>query len=449
VSAPAFVPPARRGLVLLAALTVLFAVLGVRYAVKTMHDRSAFNRWRGQILQLDVENISAKYNYPNPPIMAVLLEPLARLPSAAGALVWFSLKAAMAVLALFWVFRLVEEGGPPFPPWARWLVVLCALKPIIDDLNHGNVNLFILFLVVAFLTAYRGRRDLLAGGVLGLAVACKLTPALFVPYLVWKRAWRTLAGFAAGVVLFFYPGLVPALRLGPAENQAQLASWYDGMVKPFLIDGKVTSEHVNQSLPGLVFRLATHSPSFVTFVHDVETPARYDNLLTLPPAAAKRLVQACMAAWVLLFVWCCRGPLDGDPTCAAPDGPGRRGGWRAAAEMSLVVLGMLLFSERTWKHHCVTLVLPFAVLCYYLAARRPGPVLRDVLAAVVALALVLTTLTGLGPSRERETAGLAPGFAKMALVYGAYTFACLTLLAGQVVVLRVRRGSGFGDKVTR
>ena len=30
-------------------------------------------------------------------------------------------------------------------------------------------------------------------------------------------------------------------------------------------------------------------------------------------------------------------------------------------EFSVVVLGMLLFCERTWKHHCVTLLLPFTV----------------------------------------------------------------------------------------
>ena len=34
-----------------------------------------------------------------------------------------------------------------------------------------------------------------AGCVLGLAIACKVTPALFVPYLAWKRSWKALAGF--------------------------------------------------------------------------------------------------------------------------------------------------------------------------------------------------------------------------------------------------------------
>ena len=54
--------------------------------------------------------------------------------------------------------------------------------------------------------------------------------------------------------------------------------------------------------------------------------------------------------------------------------PARTGlGWRLAAEFSLVVLGMLIFSERTWKHHCVVLILPFSVLSYYLATCQPGP----------------------------------------------------------------------------
>src|SRR5262249_19005280 len=159
------------------------------------------------------------------------------------------------------------------------------------DLEHGNVNLFILFLVAASLAAYRVRRDLLAGVVLGLAIACKVTPALFVPYFVWKRAWRAVAGCVLGLWLFLWPGLVPAVGLGWDHNQRQLASWYRGMVHPFLVEGKVTSEHHNQSLPGLISRLATPSPSFSTYIDNVYTPTHHDNLLELSPGQARGLVK--------------------------------------------------------------------------------------------------------------------------------------------------------------
>jgi hypothetical protein len=362
--------------------------------------------------------------------MAVLLEPLTRLPPLAGALAWFYLKAALALLSLRWVFALVEDAEQPFPAWARALASLLSLKPMVDDLGHGNVNLFILFLIIAGLTAYRRRHDVLAGLLLGLAIACKVTPGLFVPYLVWKRAWRTLAGCSAGLALFLWPGVVPALRLGFAENQHQLTSWYRVMVRPFLVEGQVTSEHKNQSLPGVVARLATHSASFHTCIGDTYTPTRYDNLLDLSPEVARGLVQGCMALFALLIPWTCR-----------PSGPphGQRHGWRPAAEFSLILLGMLLFSERTWKHHAVTLVLPLAVLCHQLTGASSR--LRTFLAASLAVVFLLLLSTGLGSTHEvldRNPAALTP--VKAAQVYGAYTLAFLVLVGALAVLLRLRRG---------
>jgi hypothetical protein len=405
---------------LFAALALLFVALGVRCAHKSLGGGGALNRWGPQIRQMDDRDIAHDFNYPNPPVMAVILEPLALMPPLAGALTWFALEAAMALISLYWVFRLVEDGDNPFPLWAAALAVLLCLKPLIDELNHLNVNLFILFLVVASLTAFRARWDLLAGLLLALAISCKVTPALFVPYFVWKRQWRLLAGCAAGLVLFLYPGLVPALRLGWHGNQQQLLSWYQGMVEPYLVAGKVTSEHVNQSLPGLVFRLLTHSPSFITWAGDVETPARYHNVLSLPPESAKWLLKGCMGLFALLFVLVCRTPTR------------TRQGWRLAAEMGLVVLGMLLFSERTWKHHCVTLMLPVAVLCHRLAYLKPRSAEWWAVAAPLAAAVALTILPGLGGGRDRADAAASPGLAKLSLVYGAYTWACLALLAGLV-----------------
>src|SRR5262249_22601409 len=149
------------------------------------------------------ENIYDVYVYPNPPIMALLLKPLTDIePPFAGALLWYYLKVGMALASLYWVFRLVEGNGPAFPPWAKALVVLLSLRPIMGDLIHGNVNLFILFLVVAGLYAFHRGRQASGGLLIALAIACKVTPALFVPYLVWKRAWRALAGCGVGLFLF-------------------------------------------------------------------------------------------------------------------------------------------------------------------------------------------------------------------------------------------------------
>jgi alpha-1,2-mannosyltransferase len=405
-----------------AGLFLFFVAVSVQYSHKVLvsdrENRSAFLRWREQILDLSEQRIDIwqRHNYPNPPIMAVLLEPLAYLPPLAGSLCWFYLKVGMAVLALLGTFRLVEDPDRPFPAWGKALVVLLSLRPITGDLSHGNVNLLILALVVGALCAFRSRREFLAGLLLALGITCKVTPALFVPYFLWKRSWKTLAGCAAGLPLFFW--LVPGLRYGLEENGHYLRSWVNNMVVPFVVRGEVWSEHNNQSLPGLAARLLTHSASFSTYVDDRYTPLEYHNFVTLDPVAARWVVRGFMGLFALLVVWACRTPTA------------RRAGWRMAAEFSLIVLGMLLFSERTWKHHCVTLMLPFGVIAYHLSACRPGPALRAYLIGTVGLVILLMTTTGTGLVDHLERA------AKIAQVYGAYVWGYLLLMAALVVLLK-------------
>jgi hypothetical protein len=421
------------------ALALFFAALSIPYGIKAWHNGSAFQRWQPQISALgEGVDIAQRYNYPNPPIMALLLYPLARLPAVAeelglpakaastlAALCWFYIKAGLTLLAFRWVFQIVEESSRPFPLWAKCLTVLLALRPIMSDLQHGNVNLFILFLVVASLIAYRRQHDVLSGLMLGLAIACKVTPALFVPYFLWKRSWKALSGCAAGLILFLWPGLVPACFMGWEHNQQHLVSWYYDMVHPFVIEGKVTSEHHNQSLPGLVARLATHSPSFSTYVNNEYTPTHYDNLLDLSPALARWLVKGCMGLFALMVVWECRTPTT------------PRSNWRLSAEFSIVLLGMLLFSERTWKHHCVTLVLPFAVICYYLASATMSKGLRAYLISTLAVTMVLMATTSNTASEGAlHHDRLYQLFAKQAQVYGAFVLAYFVLLAALIVLLR-------------
>ena len=410
-------------------LLVLFIALSAQYTAKVLSNRSAFVRWKAQLEGLDSGvNIYDVYVYPNPPIMALLLKPLTDIePPFAGALLWYYLKVGMALASLYWVFRLVEGNGPAFPPWAKALVVLLSLRPIMGDLIHGNVNLFILFLVVAGLYAFHRGRQAGGGLLIALAIACKVTPALFVPYLVWKRAWRALAGCGVGLFLFLW--VVPSCFFGWAENQRLLTSWTNQMIVPFVVHGEVTSVHENQSLPGLAARLLTHSPSFIewekTAPHNLRAQL-YDNVFDLPPAVPHWVVRGAELLFVGLVAWRCRQAL-------AP-----RAGWRLAAEFAVVVLGMLLFSERTWKHHCVTLMLPFAVLCYHLATARPGPWVKRYLIGTLAATTLLMLATSTVGSERGTLSAWSQAWdtaAKTAQVYGVYVWAYVLLLAALVVVL--------------
>ncbi len=452
--------PAQR--IFVVALLAIFVVVSIQYSVKVTKGRSAINRWAPQIQQLEAgEDINRNYNYPNPPIMALILWPISELITinpVAGALVWFFLKALMAMVCFVWVFRLVETPEKPFPAWAKLLTAALSIRPIVGDLSHGNVNIFILFLVVASLYAFSRSRDYLAGIALALAIACKVTPALFVAYFLWKGAWRVLLGTAAGLALFFL--FIPAAFLGWDQNLQSLKSWIEVMIVPYVVGGYVTPEHNNQSLPGLIARMFTHAPSFSTYIGDYYIPLRYDNIADIGAGGAKWLVKFFMGLFALLVIWKCRTPIHSTSPQGSDKSPQRQQGTRLAAEYSLICVGMLLFSERTWKHHCVTLLLPFAVLCYGLAnaewnRRRRALLLSIVIGATLFMATTGTGLMGenLGRLQDQATASSmvigVPGVTavgqsgiwtdhpgKIAQVYGAYVWAFFLLLGGLAMMLR-------------
>ena len=442
--------PARFRAAFLAVLAVALVGTSLKYAAKVAkpddagrQTRSAFLRWRAMIHDLFAgENIYVgKNEYPNPPIMAAVLRPFAGLPPVTGALTWFYAKVLMAGLAVVWAFRLVECGGEgvkrcgddsrpftpsplhPFTPSpiqrlpdsAKALAILLALPPLFGDLSHNNVNVFILFLVAAGLEAYRRGWDTAAGLVLALSIACKVTPLLFVAYFAWKRAWRVLLGCGVGLALWLF--VVPGMIYGWDRNAELLESWYALMVRPAVVENRVTSEHPNQSLPGVVYRLFTHSPSFVEYDKtpegDIPRAAEFHNVAELDAASARWAVKGLVAGFGLLVVLLCRAPR------------GTRQGVPVAAECALIVLGMLLFSERTWKHHAVTLVYPFAVLAVVLVAGRLSSRARFALVGVLLVVAALTAGSGL----------LAGRAADLAMVYGAYTAAFLLLTGATCAVL--------------
>lgn len=415
--------PARRRW-FIAGLLILFLALSVQYTHKILRrgeGSSAFNRWRPQVLAMAAgEDAYQRFSYPNPPMMAVILLPYYQLPELAGALAWYYTKVALALIALVWTFRLVEDPDRPFPDWAKALTALLSLKPIMGDLTHGNVNLVILFLCVAALYAFQRGRDGLAGVTLGLAIVCKVTPGLFIPYFLWKRAWKTLAGCIAGLVLFY--GLVPGLVFGQARNLELLGSWSNVMIKPFMSGEIAYSEYFNQSLPGLFARLLTDSPSDTEWIDNrIQVAVSHHNFATLSRGEFKGLLLGCMAIFGVLVMAVCRTPTT------------QRRGWRFAAEAGIILLGMLLFSERTWKHHCVSLCVPLAVIAYRLAwaeDRRS----RRLLATALGLTLLLMGSTStLGINETWDS------FARLSQVYGAYVGAFFVLVVTLAVSLWVNR----------
>jgi len=414
--------PRRFRVAFLGLLAIVLLVTSFQYAAKVARPadhgrqtRSAFLRWRAMILDVFVgaNPYVGRNEYPNPPVMAIVLRPFAELPPLAGAMTWFLTKVLMAVLAAVWTFRLVSPDVP-LPDGVMAAAIALALPAITGDLSHNNVNIFILFLLALCLELYRRGRDSASGLVLGLAIACKVTPLLFLAYFGWKRAWSAVAACLVGLVLWL--AVLPSAVFGWERNAQLLTDWYKLMIERPVLKGEITTEHPNQAIPGVVYRLLTHSPSFISYdvtpAGDIPVPAEYHNLADIGRPAAWMVVKCLTAAFVLAVILLCRAPRS------------ERQGVRFAAECGLIVLGMLLLSERTWKHHAVTLLLPAAVLAYSATLELPARMRRFIVWSLVAAGLLMT-LPGLLGSRGQD----------LALVFGTHTAAFVLLTVSTCLVL--------------
>jgi alpha-1,2-mannosyltransferase len=369
----------RRAVWIAALITIIGA--GMVYADKAYQDRSAFVRWRHQVLEMmDGANIYDKHYFPNPPIMPLTLYPIMSLPSLEGAMVWFGLKSAMAALSVLMCLRMVRLGDRPVPSWVQAMIVILTLRPIMSDLSHGNNNIFVLFLIAATLTAWRKGYDVLAGLILAYAIAFKVTPGLFLLYFAYKRSWRTVGVTFLGLGIFFLA--VPSLFLGYEFNAVCLSSWWSHILSPYVNHDFVSPQEMNQSLGGVLTRLLTQNK----VGNDRYMVQNHVNLLSLDPKLVGKLLKAFSIGLVGLLAWLCRTKSE------------RRDDPRLLGEFALVVLTMLFVSERSWKHHYVTLLLPYTYLAYRVGVGGLPKLTRSVLGGVLVLSafLIATTSSEIG-----------------------------------------------------
>nr|WP_303652737.1 glycosyltransferase family 87 protein [Paludisphaera mucosa] len=352
--------------------------------------------------------------FPNPPIMPITLYPLMTLPPVAAAMSWFLIKAALTSITLLICFDAVRVRGKPLPPFFQTAVLLLTLRPILGDLHHGNINLLILFFLAVMFQAWRKGRDGLAGLMLGLAISFKVTPALFLPYFIYKRSWRAVGWTFAGLVLFLL--VVPSVVVGPRFNALCLSTWCQRIVTPFLVEGSASPQEANQSMVGVLTRLLTEiQPG--TDRYDVQFDL---NLAALPPGVVGALVKVVSFGFIGLLAFFCRAK-DPDRTSKAYLG-----------EISLVVLTMLFLSERSWKHHFVTLVFPFTFLMSELFSPRTSPRARWGIFSALAASFLLMAST------SSEFGGLfAHGKGhEIAQGYGMFMWAGVVLFAAVAWRLR-------------
>ena len=129
-----------------------------------------------------------------PPFAAVLMVPLALLPTWLAAALWTGASVG-AIAAVVVVVR--RALGRPAPGWLVALVAggALALEPVWQNLAFGQINLFLMLAVLVDLLRPERRWS---GVLVGIAAGVKLTPLVFVVLLVLvgrrAAAGRAVAG---------------------------------------------------------------------------------------------------------------------------------------------------------------------------------------------------------------------------------------------------------------
>jgi alpha-1,2-mannosyltransferase len=209
----------------------------------------------GELYEYIAPRTTLGFTYP--PFAALTMLPMAAFSTIDAA--WLNVVFGLATL-VFVCAALLRPLATRLR-WPSWWVValavpmLAAIEPVRESLGFGQVNLLLFGLIIADLVALR-RGWRWAGIGIGLATAIKLTPALFIIYLLVSKQWRTAltaAGTALGVTVFTH-------FVVPEESATY---WGDVIWQTERVG--VADMTPNQSLAGLLARLhdTAHAPGLL------------------------------------------------------------------------------------------------------------------------------------------------------------------------------------------
>jgi alpha-1,2-mannosyltransferase len=190
----------------------------------------------------------SRYGFTYPPFAALLMTPLTAVSQPVAMVLVTVASGAVVVVGTWWLVAPVARraGWTPWFAVGLSIPVVYLLEPVRETIGEGNVNLFIAALVFADVIALRGGRGW-AGVGIGLAAAVKLTPAVFVLYLLLTRRWRP----ALTAVGTFLAATAAAFAVAPWTSVQYWAHevWQTSRV------GSLDSPN-NQSVLGMLARLA-------------------------------------------------------------------------------------------------------------------------------------------------------------------------------------------------
>ncbi len=224
--------------------------------------------------------------------------------------------------------RWFEEGGETLTFWpvadgrlsfvsaAVLVPVLLSARILQEHIQHTQVNLFLLLLVLVAFDRFRTGRPKLGGLALAVAASVKAAPVLLVAYLLYRRRWSDVLWTVGWLVIL--NAALPAVVFGPGEALDQWHSWRAVAARE--IADPASAHRLNQSLLAATARIATD------------------------PESGRLLFYGVAGFLATLLALAFRG------------GGTELRTRRAAGEWTISLVAMTLVTPLAWKAHYVTLL---------------------------------------------------------------------------------------------
>jgi hypothetical protein len=268
--------------------------------------------------------------------LAAGLALVARVSLVGGLLLW----QVGSVAALWGALRLMPRlaGGEPEPFTSAAVLVplLMSARLLQEHFQHTQINLYVLFLILLAFHLFQQRHNGLGGLALAVAVSLRAVPIIFLPYLLYRGAWRAAAwtaGFLLVINLF-----LPVAVFGSNAAAERWRSWR-----------AIATAETHDPAPGYSNQsLLAALKRFLTNAGSARDPVKL-GVADWSTESVVRLFYALIAgvgvAFALAF-WSNRSP----PTHAST---------RQFEELAVILVLMPLISPLAWKAHFVTVLVGY------------------------------------------------------------------------------------------
>lgn len=184
--------------------------------------------------------------YLYPPLFAVFFLPLTFFKLSWALKIWGFLNAVALIYALSLLSKIFKPKTLSTSTWMLLVFVFSLISyPVLWSLDLSQNSLLLFLLWVLLFLSLDQKKEIWAGGILGILILIKLNPILILPWLLWRRFYRTV-----GICVMT---LLVLLSLSVAMAGWESMRIYFFELVPLLSSGIHYFE--NQSLLGLLLRL--------------------------------------------------------------------------------------------------------------------------------------------------------------------------------------------------